>query len=258
MINENLVIDVGMHKGEDAIHYLKSGYQVIGIEANPILVKEAKVKFQSYINSGKLSIINVGIAKEKMVLPFYQNLRLSEWSSFDYELGTRSNTQCQTINVPCISTEELLQEYGTPFYLKIDIEGYDLIAVSGLPNQKDKLPKYLSCEAGNVECLDVLKSKGYTKFKLINQLNNFKAINLKTEANPFYPRYQIIRNGIKLRLQKFINYKHPYGSAGPFAEKTAGKWLSYKQARDLYLGFVQHEKQQPLNHVSWFDFHATF
>lgn len=257
MIAKNLIIDIGMHKGEDAIHYLKSGYNVLGVEANPILVDEAKKKFSNYIKDGKLQIINVGIAEKEGILPFYKNLRLTEWSSFNYEFGTRNNTKCETINVPCITTAQLLEEYGVPYYLKVDIEGYDLICVSGLSNDRE-LPQYISCEAGNVESLDTLKDKGYKKFKLINQLNNFKAINLDTERKKYYPRYQIIRNGIKLRLQKFITLKHPYGSAGPFAEKTDGPWLTYEKARDLYLAFLQYDLQKPINHVSWFDFHATF
>lgn len=119
------------------------------------------------------------------------------------------------------------------------------------------MPKYISCEASTIECLQVLHQKGYTKFKIISQLNNFKALNLQTEANKFFPMYQTIKNGIKLRMQKFITLKHPYGSAGPFAEKTDGKWLSFEEAKNKYEAFHQHALNKPLNNLSWFDFHAT-
>lgn len=255
MINPNLIFDIGMHKGEDAIHYLKSGYNVLAVEANPILVEEATIKFKHFIDEGRLTILNIGIAKEKGILPFYKNSRLSEWSSFDYHLGTRSNTTCETVNVQCVPTDELIAQYGVPFYFKVDIEGFDLICISAIPS--NNLPKYISCEASTIECLQVLHQKGYTKFKIISQLNNFKALNLQTEANKFFPMYQTIKNGIKLRMQKFITLKHPYGSAGPFAEKTDGKWLSFEEAKNKYEAFHQHALNKPLNNLSWFDFHAT-
>lgn len=255
-MKKDLIYDIGMHKGEDTIHYLKSGFNVLGVEANPILVDEAKLKFKKYIDDGKLTILNIGIAKEKGILPFYKNSRLTEWSSFDYDLGTRNNTTCETVNVPCITTDELLTEYGVPFYFKVDIEGFDLICISSIP--KENLPKYISCEASDIECLNVLKEKGYTKFKIISQLNNFKALNLKTESKWYFPLYQTIRNGIKLRIQNFIQLEHPYGSAGPFAEKTHGKWLTYDEAKTQFQAFYQFSKNIPLNNLSWFDFHATF
>jgi hypothetical protein len=34
-MDENLIFDVGMHKDEDADFYLKKGFPVIGVEANP-------------------------------------------------------------------------------------------------------------------------------------------------------------------------------------------------------------------------------
>lgn len=255
-MHKNLIFDIGFHKGEDAIHYLKSGFKVLGVEANPLLVKEATTKFKKYIDEGKLTILNIGIAKEKGILPFYKNNRLTEWSSFEYELGTRSNTTCETVNVECIPTDVLIAQHGVPFYFKVDIEGFDLICISSIPS--NNLPKYLSCEASTIDCLEVLQEKGYKKFKIISQLNNFKALNLKTESNKYFPPYQIIKNGIKLRLQKFITFKHPYGSAGPFAENTDGPWLTYEEAKKQYLAFFQYPKNIPLNNLSWFDFHATY
>lgn len=257
MVNDKLIIDIGMHKGEDSIHYLKSGFSVVAVEANPILVQNAEKKFKHYIDSGKLKILNVGIADKEGVLPFYRNLRLTEWSSFDFDLGSRSNTKYEVIQVPCITTAQLIEKYGTPYYLKIDIEGNDLACILGLP-QNGEIPKYISCEIGDLESVKAMYERGYRKFKVINQLNNFKAINLETERKKYYPTYQVAKNAVKIRLQKFITFKHPYGSSGPFAEKTDGPWMSYEEARDLYLGFIQHDLQTPLNPVSWFDFHATF
>ena len=63
-----------------------------------------------------------------------------------------------------------------PYYLRIDIEGNDYIAVDML---KDDKPKYISCESECVgesnktdeditRVLNYLINKGYTKFKLVS------------------------------------------------------------------------------------------
>lgn len=250
------IFDIGMHIGEDTRHYLAKGYKVLAVEANPILAKENSVKFKKAIDQKQLVILNAGIANKEAVLPFYVNHRLSEWSSFDKATGTRNNTAYHVIDVPCVTTRSLFEQYGVPYYLKVDIEGFDHYCLHDIvPEFK---PKYVSCEAVYLDWMEILVQKGYTKFKLLNQANNFKPINIEQEKKAWFPKYEIIKNGIQLRVQKFISFKHMYGSSGPFAEDTSGDWLSAEEVRELYKAFYQYDKKQPLSGASWFDFHATY
>jgi FkbM family methyltransferase len=251
------IFDIGMHIGEDTRYYLRKGYKVLAVEANPVLAKQNEKKFKKAIASGQLVILNAGIADKEGILPFYVNHRLSEWSSFDKETGTRNNTGYHVIDVPCVTTKSLFEQYGIPYYLKVDIEGFDHYCLRDIADSGEK-PKYVSCEAVHLEWLDILVSKGYSKFKLLNQANDFQPINLSQEKKPWFSKYEIIKNGVKLRLQKFIPFKHMYGSSGPFGEDTAGEWLSAGEIRELYNAFYQYEKRQPLSGASWFDFHATY
>ena len=57
-----LVYDVGMHRGEDTEFYLRRGFDVIGIEANPQLVEMLREKFRSEIRTGRVTIIGKAIA----------------------------------------------------------------------------------------------------------------------------------------------------------------------------------------------------
>jgi FkbM family methyltransferase len=257
MKNDKCVFDIGMHVGQDTMYYLKQGYKVIAVEANPILVENNKKKFSKYISSGDLIILNVGIADKEAVLPFYKNLRLSEWSSFDKALGSRNGTAFEEIAVPCVTTKSLFEKYGIPYYMKVDIEGYDYLCLLDIPVQGEK-PKYVSCEASDISWLDILRSKGYTKFKLLSQGDDYTPIDLNKEKKKYYPKYLIIKNGIKLRLQKFLPFKHNFGSSGPFGETTKGAWISYEEAHKLFLEFSTGNNGHALNQVNWFDFHATF
>jgi FkbM family methyltransferase len=255
-ISNDWIFDIGMHIGEDTRHYLKKGFKVLAVEANPILAKQNSEKFKKAIDAKQLVILNAGIADKAGVLPFYVNHRLSEWSSFDKATGTRNDTAYHVLDVPCVTTKSLFEQYGVPFYLKVDIEGFDHYCLHDIiPEYK---PKYVSCEAVYLDWMEILVQKGYTKFKLLNQANDFKPINIEQEKKAWFPKYEIIKNGIKLRVQKFISFEHMYGSSGPFAEDTAGEWLSADEVRELYSAFYQYEKKQPISGASWFDFHATY
>jgi len=250
-----LIYDIGMHTGQDTLFYLKSGYNVLAIEADPILVEKANLKFKKFIDSGQLTILNIGIAESEGVLPFYRNLRLTEWSSFDKTMGSRSG-QYEVIDIPCTSTKKLFEQYGIPYYLKVDIEGFDYLCINDLPSD-GRGPQYVSCEAQNLSLLETLKSKGYNKFKMINQGDNHRPINIWKEKLPFFTRYQIIKNGIIIRLQDIIPIrKYKYRSSGPFGENTKGEWMSFEETKNLYESF--YNNGNPINNYSWFDFHAKY
>ncbi len=253
--NSNLIYDIGFHDGSDTAHYLKKGFSVIAVEANPILIEEAKKKFAKDIANRKLTLLNVGIADKERVLTFYRNHRLSVWSSFDKAQGTRENTPYDVIDIPCITTKSLFEKYGVPFYLKVDIEGYDYYCINDLPESKPK-PAYVSCEAGNIDLLITLQNKGYSKFKIINQANRFKPMNLQQEFNPFFAKYLFFSTGIRMRLQKFFPVIYLHSSSGPFAEDTFGVWKNYEETFESFSALLNNEKYRTYNHTSWFDFHA--
>src|SRR6476661_84489 len=88
---DDLIMDLGMHVGQDAEFYLKKGFRVVAVEANPILVEHARARFQSEIDAGKLSVVNLGVADQPGRALFYVNQVLSEWSSFDREIASRGH-----------------------------------------------------------------------------------------------------------------------------------------------------------------------
>ena len=63
-LNERLVYDIGLHKGEDADFYLKKGFSVIAFEANPSLIEYCKARFQDAVREGRLHIIEGAIAPD--------------------------------------------------------------------------------------------------------------------------------------------------------------------------------------------------
>ena len=55
-----LIFDVGAHKGEDTTFYLKKGFKVIAVEANPALAQGLRDRFQWAIEPGQLTVVEAG------------------------------------------------------------------------------------------------------------------------------------------------------------------------------------------------------
>ncbi len=255
MMESDLIFDIGMHKGEDTKKYLQHGFRVIAVEANPALADRARVIFKKEILSGKLTVVNLGIADKAGVLPFYRNDHLLEWSSFDKTIGTRNNTPYTVIDIPCDTAATLFEKYGMPYYLKIDIEGYDAICIDSVASAAAG-PAYISCEASGIDCLNILVEKGYSQFKLLNQARNFQPFNMDKEIKNPFDILQGKWNRLQLKFPQLSPHQYPYGSSGPFAEYTAGNWMKADYIRNCYHQFYTKDTNQPYNNLSWFDIHA--
>jgi FkbM family methyltransferase len=215
-MNDNLIYDVGMHKGYDAENYLKAGYKVIGIEASPDLAQCARERLADYESSGQLVICPVAIADHAGETTFYANKEHDDWGSTSETFVALTNAIGTTnipVTVPCVTFQSILAKYGVPYYLKIDIEGSDLLCVEALKDFADR-PQYVSIEIREEsrKGLDLLRELGYRKFKIVDQA-------------PF--------DGI---------------ASGPFGEELPGKWLRFMASR----AFKKALKDQS----TWYDLHC--
>ncbi|MDX2231119.1 MAG: FkbM family methyltransferase [Leptolyngbyaceae cyanobacterium bins.349] len=236
--NKQLIFDIGMHIGQDTDFYLAKGFKVIAIEANPLLVQEAEVKFAEPIKNQHLKILNVGIDDKNGEFSFYVNDTYSEWSSFIKEIGERGGIYHE-ITVPCVTMDKIFAQYGVPYYLKVDIEGNDIQVVKHLHTLKQK-PKYVSVENGNEGLLETLHEAGYTQFKFINQakVSEMKCPKPSLEG-------------------KDVDYQFAMGSSGPFGEETVGTWKSYEQVAQEIEAYWSIPDRDANIH-GWYDLHAKW
>jgi FkbM family methyltransferase len=224
-MDKNLIIDVGVHLGEDTEYYLKKGFRVIGIEADPQLYETTKKRLQSYIDDGQLQLLNLAIAPQDGEITFYTNLDISVWGTISQDWVKRNEvygTKSLRITVKSSKFETILQEFGIPHYLKIDIEGADLLCVKALQHFDSK-PQFISIESDKtswsslLEEFNLLKELGYQKFKVINQEK------ISQQMCPF-----------PAREGQYIEHKFEFGSSGLFGEETPGNWLSESQVINCY------------------------
>jgi len=234
----DLIFDIGMHSGLDTTWYLAKGFRVIAVEANPALVEQSRAKFASAIAEGRLIIENVGISDCEGDCPFYVNLDNDEWSSFDRNLGTRESTRFEVTTVPCVNASTLFDRYGVPYYIKIDIEGYDYQVVRSVAALAQK-PKYLSVEDNGFNSLFELHRSGVRSFKFMDQVEKWR-IQL---PNP--PREGIYAEGAFYAC-----------TSGPFGEEVPGQWMKLDEAALFYLQEIRPPGIGLREH--WWDIHARF
>lgn len=236
MKRNDLIYDIGMHKGEDSAYYLKKGFHVVAIEANPQLVELCSKKFAGEIKNRQLTIINGAISDAagsgNKFVPFYINRQCSEWGTTVNSWVKRNEnrgTSSEKIQVPVIDFSKVLQSYGIPYYMKIDIEGMDTLCLQTLLNFKEK-PDFISIESDKVSFqklkdeIALFNKLGYNKFKAVNQ-----------------SAVERLKEPLNTHEGNFLNYKFTYGSSGPFGRDLPDKWVKNRwiifKYRLIFLGY---------------------
>lgn len=236
--DETLIFDIGVNAGEDTSFYLEKGFRVVGVEANPRIFDELQLNFAEAIADGSLTLLNIGLWNEASTLPFYVNLDNDHWSSFDPVYGCRDNTRYEIINVPCVSIGSLIDRYGVPRYMKVDIEGGDKLILADLPGLPH-IPPIISVEEFGNQTIPELFKAGYRKFKIVPQRSKeaFLAGKMKEGLN----------------VQRVFTGR----DSGVFGFDLAGEWLDYDQALSKFRKYVRTADGNNAGDMDeWYDVHA--
>lgn len=243
MIDFTLIFDVGANNGDDTAFYLAKGFKVVSIDADSTLCSQMKERFEKEIAAGRCSIVNSGIGDSHATKTFYRNPH-KDWSSFLKNSKATSGGQFDAVNVDIRPLSEILSEHGLPYYMKLDIEGYELPALHGADLVKFK-PPHLSFEINFdwKEILDLLASHGYHRFQLIRQ---------GRQHFPVLP--QPAREGMT------VEYPFNDRMSGPFGrDLPEDRWFGLDEIRALVtveLGLRQ-ERIARGERPGWHDIHCA-
>lgn len=291
-MNHTLIYDVGMNNGDDTAYYLFRGFNVVAIEADPGLCAAASLRFRREIAEGRLSLLNVGIAPTQGTADFWICEANSAWNSFHRSIASRDGLPHHSVQVPCQPFEQILERFGVPFYLKVDIEGNDLLCLAGLQEYLratggDDLPRYVSVEIGDLsKYVDILAALGFNRYKLISQYN-FLPLQIppskEARSYEFWRRlhasehltarigrrlFRMLRQDGRIahlrdRARRRGDWTFPVGSSGPFGEETSGEWQSRQEIRRIHETFASLAAQRGRSpfwgrkdYSFWVDLHA--
>jgi FkbM family methyltransferase len=230
--HKDLIFDVGMHRGEDTQFYLRKGFRVVAFEADPEHVNFCRTRFAEPINQKQLKIVEGAITELPMFeasrqkVSFYRNERVSVWGTICPEWVKRNEqfgASSRIIEVNAVNFEDAIQEHGMPHYMKVDIEGSDMICLNALRKFRE-LPDYISIESDKTSFsnigreIDLLAYLGYNSFQTVEQ----SGIPM-SQSPPFPPR----ESG-------YVAQVFEEGSSGLFGAELEDNWKSKQQILRLY------------------------
>ena len=216
---DDLIYDVGMNICEDTDFYLKKGFRVVAIEANPAACEAAAERYRSQLASGRLTILNRAVSATRDPLLFYVCRNESAWSTASPRLRDqwlKQGAEFDEIEIESATMPDILLGHGVPYYAKIDIEGFDLVCLEGFTSRQAR-PKFVSFEVDFYTLdamLDCAGALGYRRFALIGQSS------VPEQRPPDLPR-------------EGLHAEHAFrrGASGLFGAELPAPWLTIEAMR---------------------------
>ena len=245
-----LVVDVGMHLGNDTERYLQQGYRVVGVEANPVLAAEAQRRFAGEIEADRLLVLPVAVARRTgtaSLTIFGEQDGWSTMSAARTEVARARGYAGKPVTVVARRFSDILDAVGTPYYLKVDIEGSDMLCVEALRG-RTQIPEFLSIEsavsapgasfAAVVRELWALYRLGYWRFTYVDQSqgDGNTSGGFGDEVSGWQTLPKALRHGLWLRVKW-----HVFGNTG-------SRWCRWRFKRADAAG-------RHLD-IRWYDVHA--
>ena len=228
--DRRVIYDFGSNNGDDIPYYLKKADLVVAVEANPALCNQIRSRFKIEISSGKLVVENCVLitSNTETEVPFFIHRTEHVLSQF---LTPINRQDFEEVILPAKSVIDIVNKYGIPYYIKIDIEHYDDQILRSLFDNNIR-PPFISAESHTIEIFTLLVSLGgYQSFNLV-------------DGKSVSTQYKDCR--IKVIGGDEI-YSFPSHSAGPFGEDLHSNWMTANN----FFRFLAYEK------LGWKDIHAT-
>lgn len=228
MLAKDLIFDIGCNNGDDTDFYLKKGFRVVAIDADKALCDHVSERFAPEIRSGRCEVIYGAVGERSGdTVTFYICEKRPDWNTCDPYFVARNEKVGVTfsaVSVPTVNVAELMETRGTPYYLKIDVEGADAVPLKTMMGKK-VIPVCASIEIAQhdlsegLEQIRLLHALGYTQFNFFNQgmRRSVKAPSPALEG-------------------KYAAFDGDAVTTGLFGRELGGKWIALSAAERRFAG----------------------
>lgn len=178
--------DIGANIGKWALANVNRYDKIIAVEASP----RTFVELQKNCINDKIIPLNYAVCKNDNEDIIFYDSRTDTLSTLNKEWLTnpisRFYNHDSYIEIMCktISLDTLIEQYGKPCLIKIDVEGGEFSCISSLTQKVDLLCFEWASELKDVSinCVDYLYTLGFSQFYIQND-DNYTFI---PENNMFY------------------------------------------------------------------------
>jgi len=134
-----LIVDIGLDEGKEFFTSIKSGYEVVGIEANPKLFEDLSLhctqiptcnvidldqtSLPLQREAGQSYLINIGAGEKEETLEFHLHGPVSSFTN------NKGLSRAEKKLVKVVRLDDIIRE--DIFLLKIDTQGYDFFVLKG-------------------------------------------------------------------------------------------------------------------------------
>jgi FkbM family methyltransferase len=185
-INTNdLCFDVGANVGNRVEIFLALGAKVIAVEPQSSCISILNKKFGE-----KITIVNKGLGEKIGILEMFiaDNSTISSFSKEWIDVAKKDRFKEYSWNkketIEITTLDNLINEYGVPHFIKIDVEGFEFEVLKGLSQPI----KYISIEYNLPENLEIT----------LQCLAKIKALKTKIECN------YSIKETMEFALEKWL------------------------------------------------------
>lgn len=140
-VNSNdLVFDIGANLGNRVSPLLKIGAKVVAVEPQEKCQEYLRMKYGK-----KIKLVSMGVGAEEEIKDFFiSNAHTISSFSEDWIESVKENrfkeyTWAKPIKKQITTLDKLIERYGLPKFIKIDVEGYELEVLKGLTTAIDMI-----------------------------------------------------------------------------------------------------------------------
>ena len=135
----DLIFDIGANIGVYAESLQSIGARVVAVEPNPECAKQIGWTTSKELVTVVNAAVGDRIATGKL---FVNEANVLSSMSLEQVRAERQKAWDREIEVSVVTIDSLIDRYGMPRFIKLDVEGYEVAALSGMSRQ----PQYLSFE----------------------------------------------------------------------------------------------------------------
>ena len=162
-----MIFDIGAHHGKWTLANYNVSDTFVVVEASPntfIYTKSAICRYSNCI------LLNTAVGEQSGTISFYE-AAASTVSTTNLDWLTKDSYRFKGMkyketSVPCVTLDSLIQTYGKPSLIKVDVEGAEYRVIKGLSQKVDMLCFEWAIEMKTdiIDTLQYLTSIGFTSF----------------------------------------------------------------------------------------------